>query len=34
MRKTVAKWVVSIIVVPLIISVVQKRLFEQIDKHL
>jgi hypothetical protein len=34
MKKTVAKWVVSIIVVPLIISVVQKRLFEQIDKHL
>jgi hypothetical protein len=34
MKKTVAKWVVSLIVVPIIISVVQKRLFEQIDKHL
>jgi uncharacterized protein YpmB len=34
MKKTIAKWVVSIIVIPLVISVVQKRLFEQIEKHL
>ncbi len=34
MKKTVAKWVVSLIVVPLVISVLQKRLFEQIEKRL
>lgn len=34
MKKTVAKWVVSLIVVPLVISILQKRLFEQIEKRL
>jgi hypothetical protein len=34
MKKQLAKWVVSLIIVPAVAYALQKRLMQQIDKHL
>jgi hypothetical protein len=34
MRKTVTKWVVSVVVLPAIVLALQKRIFKYIDEHM
>ncbi len=34
MKKTVTKWIVSVVVLPAVVLALQKRIFKYIDEHM